>query len=222
MKKFLLATVALVALGATAPALAADLGARPLHQGSAAYAAPIYNWTGFYIGGHLGGAFAGDNSFAGLSATTTAASSAACRAAPTISSRRTGLSVSKPSTAGSAATTTAWCSRAASLVTTNNDALGSITGRARLHLGPGAALRQGRLCLGGQQRHRREPRRRAAGVRHQWQPSRRLHRRRRPRIHVRAELVGQGRIPILQFRQHHLHDRPRWRRSAASATTSIR
>ena len=30
-----------------------------------AYAALIYNWTGFYIGAHLGGAFAGDNSFGG-------------------------------------------------------------------------------------------------------------------------------------------------------------
>jgi outer membrane immunogenic protein len=65
MKKFLLATVALVALGATVPALAADLAARPYTK-APAYAAPIYNWTGFYIGGHIGGAFAGDNNFAGL------------------------------------------------------------------------------------------------------------------------------------------------------------
>ena len=27
---------------------------------------PIYNWTGFYIGGHLGGAFSSDNNFNGL------------------------------------------------------------------------------------------------------------------------------------------------------------
>ena len=66
MKKFLLATVALVALGATAPALAADLAARPYTKAPAYAAAPIYNWTGFYIGGHLGGAFAGDRSFGGL------------------------------------------------------------------------------------------------------------------------------------------------------------
>src|SRR3954447_17009321 len=64
MKKFLLATVALVALGATVPALAADLAARPYTK-APAYAAPIYNWTGFYIGGHVGGAFAGDNSLVG-------------------------------------------------------------------------------------------------------------------------------------------------------------
>ena len=67
MKKFLLGTVALVALGATVPALAADLGARaPYYSKAPAYAAPIYNWTGFYIGGHIGGAFSSDNNFNGL------------------------------------------------------------------------------------------------------------------------------------------------------------
>ena len=66
MKKFLLATVALVALGATVPALAADLAARPAYTKAPAYVQPIYNWTGFYIGGHLGGAFSSDNNFNGL------------------------------------------------------------------------------------------------------------------------------------------------------------
>src|SRR5712691_7255649 len=65
MKKFLLGTVALVAVGAAVPALAADLAARPYTKAPAYVAQPIYNWTGFYIGGHLGGAFAGDNSFNG-------------------------------------------------------------------------------------------------------------------------------------------------------------
>ena len=64
MKKLLLATVALVALGA--PALAADLAARPYAK-APPIAAPIYNWTGFYIGGHVGAAFGnGDNTFNGL------------------------------------------------------------------------------------------------------------------------------------------------------------
>ena len=55
MKKFLFATVALVAFGATVPALAADLGARqPYYAKAPAYAAPLYNWTGFYIGGNAG------------------------------------------------------------------------------------------------------------------------------------------------------------------------
>jgi hypothetical protein len=67
MKKFLLATVALAALGATAaPAFGADMGARPYYNKAPAYAAPLYNWTGFYIGGHVGGAFSGSNNFNGL------------------------------------------------------------------------------------------------------------------------------------------------------------
>lgn len=61
MKKFLLGTVALIALGA-APAVAADMAARPAYTKAPAYVpAPIYNWTGFYLGGHVGGAFRGDN-----------------------------------------------------------------------------------------------------------------------------------------------------------------
>src|ERR1700730_15272370 len=66
MKKFLLATVALVALGAAVPALAADLGARAPYTKAPVYAAPIYNWTGFYIGGHVGGAFSSNSNFNGL------------------------------------------------------------------------------------------------------------------------------------------------------------
>ncbi|MBU6458671.1 MAG: outer membrane beta-barrel protein [Bradyrhizobium sp.] len=66
MKKILLATVAVVVLGATVPALAADLRAPQRYYTKApAYVAPIYNWTGFYIGGHLGGGFGGDNSILG-------------------------------------------------------------------------------------------------------------------------------------------------------------
>src|ERR1700710_2091493 len=64
MKKLLLATVALAALGASAPAFGADLGYG--YNKAPAYAAPIYNWTGFYIGGHVGGAFRGSNDYNGL------------------------------------------------------------------------------------------------------------------------------------------------------------
>ena len=38
----------------------------PYYNKAPVYAAPIYNWTGFYIGGHLGGAFSGSNNFNGL------------------------------------------------------------------------------------------------------------------------------------------------------------
>src|SRR5258708_13214665 len=66
MKKFLLASVAVAAFGATAPALAADLGAGSYYNKAPAYAAPIYNWTGFYIGGHIGGAFRRSKKFKSL------------------------------------------------------------------------------------------------------------------------------------------------------------
>jgi outer membrane immunogenic protein len=66
MKKLLLGTVALVALGATVPALAADLPARTYTKAPAYAPTPIYNWTGFYIGGHIGGAFPGNTNFGGL------------------------------------------------------------------------------------------------------------------------------------------------------------
>ncbi|MDO9296118.1 outer membrane protein [Bradyrhizobium sp.] len=61
MKKFLLGAATLIALAA--PAAAADMPPRPYSK-APAYTAPavVYNWTGFYIGGHVGGAFAGDNS----------------------------------------------------------------------------------------------------------------------------------------------------------------
>jgi outer membrane immunogenic protein len=63
MKKLLLATSALAALGGSA--LAADLGPRGYAR-EPIFAAPIYNWTGFYLGGHLGGAFSTSNTFNGL------------------------------------------------------------------------------------------------------------------------------------------------------------
>ncbi len=51
MKKFLLSTVGLVALGmAAAPASAADLAARPVYTKAPPMMAAIYDWSGFYIG----------------------------------------------------------------------------------------------------------------------------------------------------------------------------
>ena len=63
MKKILLASAA--ALIGALPAAAADLGPRYYNK-APAYAAPIYNWTGFYLGAHLGGVFGGDYNFNGL------------------------------------------------------------------------------------------------------------------------------------------------------------
>jgi outer membrane immunogenic protein len=52
MKKFLLGTVGLIALGiASAPASAADLAARPVYtKAPPPIAAPYYDWSGFYLG----------------------------------------------------------------------------------------------------------------------------------------------------------------------------
>ena len=61
MKKFLIATAALVALG-SASAVAADLPARTYTK-APVYAAPVYNWTGFYVGAHIGAAFNQNDSF---------------------------------------------------------------------------------------------------------------------------------------------------------------
>jgi outer membrane immunogenic protein len=53
MKKFLLSSAAAAALVLTAPAFAADMATRaPVYK--APYAAPLFNWTGVYIGGHGG------------------------------------------------------------------------------------------------------------------------------------------------------------------------
>src|SRR5450631_3715842 len=64
MKKLLLGAAAIIAFAA--PAFAADMPARTYSK-TPAYTAPevVYNWTGFYIGGHVGGAFAGNNSLQG-------------------------------------------------------------------------------------------------------------------------------------------------------------
>ena len=65
MKKILAALVAFAALTAAAPALGADLGARPYYKQPPVYMPQVPTWTGFYLGGHLGGAFSGSNNFNG-------------------------------------------------------------------------------------------------------------------------------------------------------------
>jgi outer membrane immunogenic protein len=53
MKKVLLVTASLIALGAAAPAVAADLAARPYTKAPPMIAA-LYDWSGFYIGANGG------------------------------------------------------------------------------------------------------------------------------------------------------------------------
>jgi len=63
MKKLLLGTTVFVALAG--PAVAADIPARATKAPVVSAPQLVYNWTGFYVGGHLGGAFAGNNSLQG-------------------------------------------------------------------------------------------------------------------------------------------------------------
>ncbi len=55
MKKILLAGLALSVLGAL-PAAAADLSTQPIYK-APTITPSYYNWTGFYVGGHVGGAW---------------------------------------------------------------------------------------------------------------------------------------------------------------------
>lgn len=54
MKKFLLGTVALAALGVAAPAIAADLPAKSPVYAKAPVMASVFSWTGCYVGAHAG------------------------------------------------------------------------------------------------------------------------------------------------------------------------
>ncbi|HET9322200.1 MAG TPA: outer membrane beta-barrel protein [Bryobacteraceae bacterium] len=68
MKKFLLGAAALAAFAG--PAFAADMPARTYSKAPPPYTAPavVYNWTGFYIGGHVGGAFTDGTNLLGSNA----------------------------------------------------------------------------------------------------------------------------------------------------------
>jgi outer membrane immunogenic protein len=55
MKKILLGAVGLAVMGMAAPAVAADMAARPYTKAPPPMVAAIYDWTGFYIGLNGGG-----------------------------------------------------------------------------------------------------------------------------------------------------------------------
>ena len=185
-----------------------------------AYTAPqvVYNWTGFYIGGHVGGAFAGDNSLQGSDARF-------------LGGVQGGFDYQfAPNWVMGVEAQYSWLTGGnnngvlfpgGTLVTSNTDQLGSVTGRIGYTWGPALLYAKGGYAWRDGNNLGVVRCRRAGGLHHRRQPQGRLYRRRRPGIHVRAELVGQGRVPVLQFRQHHLHLRPgRYRRRAAFGTTS--
>ena len=109
MKRFLLTSAAIFAM--TSSSFAADLAARPYTKAPPpiAAAAPIYNWTGFYIGGHVGGAFGGENNILAPGFTGGSSNDGVFMGGVQVgydtSSRRTGCSVWKPTTASSTPTT---------------------------------------------------------------------------------------------------------------------
>ena len=53
--KVTVVAVAVMALGATVPARAADLSVAPIYKAPPQVAAPAYNWSGFYVGVNGGG-----------------------------------------------------------------------------------------------------------------------------------------------------------------------
>jgi len=163
MKKLLLATVALVALGATVPALAADLSARaPAYTKAPVYAAPIYNWTGFYIGGHLGGAFGGDNSLTG----TDGRFLGGIQGGADYEFGNNWVIGAEAQYSWLGSNNTGLLFPSGTVVTSNSDQLRS----ARLLLWPDIALRQGRLCLEGRRQYQRRFCRWTGSLHHRQQP----------------------------------------------------
>jgi outer membrane immunogenic protein len=60
LKKILSLCVALTALSFASPVNAADLPVRAPYYKIQPQAAPIFNWSGFYVGGHIGYGFSDD------------------------------------------------------------------------------------------------------------------------------------------------------------------
>jgi outer membrane immunogenic protein len=61
MNKIVLAAAATLLLAGTASA--ADMAARPYTKAPAPVVVPVYNWTGFYVGGNVGGMWTDQNAF---------------------------------------------------------------------------------------------------------------------------------------------------------------
>jgi outer membrane immunogenic protein len=138
MKKLLLSAAALFVFAA--PAIAADM---PAHTYTKApvYSAPalIYNWTGFYVGGHVGGAFAGDNSLTGNDARFLGGVQGgfdyqfATNGVLGIEAQYSWLNSNN----------TGMAFPGGGLITTSNNQLGSVTGRAGYTWGPGLLYAKG-------------------------------------------------------------------------------
>ena len=138
MKKILLGAAALAALAA--PAFAADMPARTYTK-APAYTAPqvVYNWTGFYVGGHVGGAFAGNNALQSSDARF-------------LGGVQGGFDYQfAPNWVGGIEAQYSWMDRnntgiafpAGTVITSRNDQLGSVTGRFGYTWGPALVYAKG-------------------------------------------------------------------------------
>jgi outer membrane immunogenic protein len=138
MKKLLLGTAALVAFAA--PAIAADMPARTYTK-APVYTAPavIYNWTGFYIGGHVGGAFAGDNSLTGSDARFMGG----VQGGFDYQFATYGVLGIEAQYSWMNSNNTGMAFPGGGLITANNDQLGSVTGRIGYTWGPGLLYAKG-------------------------------------------------------------------------------
>ena len=219
MKRILIASA--LALAAGGQALAADLPPpAPMPRAPATYvpvAAPYYNWTGFYIGGNLGGGFTNGNfnsNIAGapLRRQRAPPSSAAARSAPTTSSGAVSWSVRRRCSIGFPTPKTPLRSNASAAgvpVRHRDDQQSMADNRdrqARLRLGSRAALRQGRRRLGrGEQfrdyGNRRRPVAFSGPQQHFW-----LDRGRRCRVGFLGQLVGPRRVRLYRAEQRDLYD----------------
>ena len=183
-------------------AMAADIG-RPVYKAPPAGALPVaYDWTGFYVGGHVGYGWAEKDWTrcvrARTSRTRPTDSSAAARSASTIRSASS-CSASKATSRGAAsraAPTRLRSSRAplARHFNTDVDWTSTLTGRARSRVRPLAGLRQGRRRLGERQ-VQHQPLHASRHCRDDRYPHR-LDRRRRRRIRLRAAMVGEARVQL--------------------------
>jgi outer membrane immunogenic protein len=138
MKKFLLGAVALAAFAS--PALAADMPARTYTKAPPTVPALVYNWTGFYIGGHVGGAFTDGTNLMGSDARFLGGVQGGFdyQFAPNWVA---GVEAQYSWLAGGSGPGTVF--PAGSLVTGNTDQLGSVTGRFGYTWGPALLYAKG-------------------------------------------------------------------------------
>ena len=139
MKKLLLSAIALSAFAA--PAFAADIPARTYTKAPPAYTPPavIYNWTGFYIGGHVGGAFAGDNNLTGSDARFLGG----VQGGFDYQFATNGVVGIEAQYSWMNSNNTGVAFPGGGLVTSNSDQLGSVTGRVGYTWGPGLLYAKG-------------------------------------------------------------------------------